>query len=78
VEEELPIYCVIDTRPVKVVEDGGDLVVLAWDTRSGEFVRRMDLLERVVLQDERFTELTEDEFDQHLNALLEQDSLRAG
>lgn len=64
---DLPIYCVVDTRPVKVVPaDEGGLEVLAYDPNIGDFVRRMDLLERVILQDDLVMELTEDEFYSHL------------
>ena len=76
---DLPIFCVVDTRPVKVVptEDDG-LEVLAWDAESGDFVRRMDLLERVLMQDDWVVELTEDEFDTHVSALMRKDTRRAG
>lgn len=67
---DLPIFCIVDTRPVKVVSDGdGGVEVLAFDKEHGEFVRRNDLLERVLMQDDWVIELTEDEFAAHLAAL---------
>lgn len=67
---DLPIFCVVDTRPVKVVagSDGG-VDVLAWDATTGVFVRRSDLLERVLMQDDWVVELTESEFETHLASL---------
>lgn len=67
---DLPIFCVVDTRPVKVVagSDGG-VEVLAYDAPSGNFVRRSDLLERVLMQDDWVVELTETEFEAHLDTL---------
>lgn len=76
---DLPIFCVVDTRPVKVVPDSdGGVEVLAFDPESGEFVRRMDLLERVLMQDDWVVELTEDEFEAHLSELLAEDSRHTG
>ena len=67
---DLPIYCIVDKRLVKVVQDhDGTANVLQHDPVSGQFQRRMDLLERVVMQDEWVIELTEDEFVQQLEAL---------
>ncbi len=61
---DLPIYCVVDIRPVKVVAgSSGGIEVLAWEAETGTFVRRMDLLDRVILQDDWVVELTEEEFD---------------
>lgn len=76
---DLPIYCVVDTRPVKVVsgQDGG-VEVYAFDAESGEFVRRMDLLERVLIQDDWVVELTEEEFEAHLAALRGDEDRRTG
>jgi hypothetical protein len=70
---DVPIYCVVDTFPVKVVgTDDGALEVLAYDPVTGEFVRRMDLLERVLMQDDWVVELTEEEFEAHLSNLREE------
>ena len=76
---DLPIYCVVDTRPVKVVAapDGG-VEVLAFDVTSGDFVRRMDLLERVLLQDDWVVELTESEFEAHMKKLRGESERRTG
>ena len=77
---DLPIYCVVDIRPVKVVAGShGGVEVLAWEAETGTFVRRMDLLDRVILQDDWVVELTEEEFDAHLARLREESSaLKAG
>lgn len=78
---DLPIYCVIDTRPVKVVPTGdGGLDVLVYDAATCDFVRRMDLLDRVIMQDERVLELTEGEFEVHVAKLRGRffDERRAG
>lgn len=76
---DVPIYCVVDTFPVKVVgTDDGTLEVLAYDPGSGEFVRRMDLLERVLMQDDWVVELTEEEFETHLVNLREEFLRRTG
>ncbi|MBX5480894.1 MAG: hypothetical protein IRZ16_03440 [Myxococcaceae bacterium] len=76
---DLPIYCVVDTRPVKVVGNpDGTLDVLAFDPASGDFVRRMDLLERVIMQDECVIELTEEEFEARVAALSPKGSRRVG
>lgn len=40
--------------------------VFAFDKQKGEFVRRNDLLERVLMQDDYVVELTEEEFKAHL------------
>ena len=73
---DLPIFCVIDTRPVKVVASGedGEIDVLAWDAASGDFVRRMELLDRVIMQDEWVVELTESEFELHVERLRDRSS----
>ncbi|MGA9526197.1 MAG: hypothetical protein WBV82_32355 [Myxococcaceae bacterium] len=77
--DDLPIYCVVDVRPVKVVAgSNGGIEVLAYDLETGTFVRRMDLLDRVILQDDWVVELTEEEFDAHVARLREQDALKAG
>jgi hypothetical protein len=76
---DVPIYCVVDTFPVKVVgTDDGALEVLAYDPVTGEFVRRMDLLERVLMQDDWVVELTEEEFETHLSNLREEYTRRTG
>lgn len=76
---DLPIFCVVDTRPVKVVATPeGGVEVLAFDAESGDFVRRMDLLERVLMQDDWVVELTEDEFSEHVSNLTRADDRRAG
>lgn len=76
---DLPIFCVVDTRPVKVVagSDGG-VEVLAYDAASGNFVRRSDLLERVLMQDDWVVELTETEFETHLETLHHANERRTG
>ena len=76
---DVPIYCVVDTFPVKVVgTDDGALEVLAYDPVTGEFVRRMDLLERVLMQDDWVVELTEEELEAHLSNLREEYTRRTG
>ena len=75
---DLPIYCVVDTRLVKVVgNDDGTADVLVFDPRTGDFFRRMDLLERVLMQDEFVVELTESEFEAQLQR-VSPSALRAG
>jgi hypothetical protein len=64
---DLPIYCTIDGRLVKVVADeNGAALVLAFEPKLNHFIPRMSLLERVVLQDEQVVELTEEEFEAQL------------
>jgi hypothetical protein len=77
---DLPIYCVVDIRPVKVVAGStGGIEVLAYDIDTDSFVRRMDLLDRVILQDDWVVELTEEEFDAHLARLRDPStSVKAG
>lgn len=76
---DLPIYCVVDTYPVKVVgAEDGEIEVLAFDPMEGDFVRRMDLLERVLMQDDWVVELTEDEFETHLSNLRDEHVRRTG
>ncbi len=77
--DDLPIYCVVDVRPVKViVGSSGGIEVLAYDLEAGSFVRRMDLLDRVILQDDWVVELTEEEFESHLARLRDQVALKVG
>ena len=52
--------------------------MLAYNPGTGEFVRRMDLLDRVILQDTRVVELTEEEFDAYLARLRQDTSLKVG
>lgn len=67
---DLPIYCVLEGRPVKVVEaDDGGVEVWLYDVKRQDFVRRGDLLERVLLQDEGVTELNEPEFEDVIRKL---------
>ncbi len=67
---DLPIYCVLEGRPVKVVEaDDGGVEVWLFDAQRGGFVRRGDLLERVLLQDDGVVELNEPEFEEVLQKL---------
>jgi hypothetical protein len=76
---DVPIFCVVDTFPVKVVgTDDGALEVLAYDPGTGEFIRRMDLLERVLMQDDWVVELTEEEFEAHLANLRDEHVRRTG
>jgi len=76
---DVPIYCVVDTYPVKVVgTDDGGLEVLMFDPHVGDFVRRMDLLERVLMQDDWVVELTEDEFETHLANLRDEHVRKTG
>lgn len=75
---DLPIYCTLDGRPVKVVEawDGGAEVWM-YDALRGDFVRRGDLLERVLVQDDGVRELTETEFEAELTSLRRRDARHA-
>ncbi len=75
---DLPIYCTLDGRPVKVVEaeDGGAEIWL-FDGARGDFVRRADLLERVLLQDDGVRELTESEFEAVVASLRRDDARHA-
>ena len=67
---DLPIYCVVEGRPVKVVEaDDGGVEVWLFDTAHGDFVRRGDLLERVLVQDDGVVELNEPEFEEVVRKL---------
>jgi hypothetical protein len=76
---DLPIYCVLEGRPVKVVEsDHGGVEVWLFDLKRGDFIRRGDLLERVLLQDDGVTELNEDEFEDTLRRLRQKDARQAG
>jgi hypothetical protein len=59
-----PHWYAIDGRPVtsQPTEDGG-LDILAFDWRTGELVRDLDYLTKVVLPGTDTDELTQDEFD---------------
>ena len=60
---ELPRYCIMGARPVKLVEteDGGmDVLAYQWDT--GKFARDMSYLTRAVVGEEDMEVVSEDEF----------------
>ncbi|MBI4700707.1 MAG: hypothetical protein HY744_06015 [Deltaproteobacteria bacterium] len=61
---DLPRYCIVGARPVKLVEtaDGG-MDCLAYDWETGAMVRNMDYLTRACLPDEEVDIVTADEFD---------------
>lgn len=67
---ELPRYCIVGLRPVKLVEtnDGG-MDCLAYDWDSGELVRNMDYLSRACLPDDEVEVVGVEQFDAHLARL---------
>ncbi|MEQ9318115.1 MAG: hypothetical protein RIF41_03110 [Polyangiaceae bacterium] len=67
---DLPRYCIVGKRPVKLVEtaDGGmDCLAYDWDT--GAFQRNMDYLTRATLPDGEVDVVTADEFDEAVATL---------
>lgn len=68
---DLPRFFICGNRPVKFVatEDGG-MDVLAYDWRTGEFVREMGYLSRCSLgTDPETDEVSRDDFDSHVASL---------
>lgn len=62
---DLPRFCIVGRRPVKLVEtpDGGmDCLAYDWDT--GALVRDMSYLTRASLPDEEVDVVSADEFDE--------------
>ena len=76
---DLPRYCIVGKRPVKLVEtpDGG-MDCLAYDWSTGAFVRNMDYLTRATLPDEEVDVVTPDEFDEAVAALRAERSRGGG
>ena len=67
---DLPRYCIVGRRPVKLVEtsDGGmDCLAYDWDT--GELVRNMDYLTRACLPDDEVDVVSVEQFDAQLARL---------
>jgi hypothetical protein len=67
---DLPRYCIIGARPVKLVatEEGG-LDCLAYDWETGELARDMSYLTRAVLPDEEVDVVSAEEFERHVARL---------
>ena len=71
---DLPRYCIVGARPVKLVstEDGG-MDCLAYDWQTGKFERNMDYLTRAVMADDPEVDIvTEKEFNQEVARLRNQ------
>lgn len=71
---DLPRYFICGDRPVKLVptEDGG-MDVLAYDWKTGGFVRDMSYLTRCALgTDPETDEVSQTEFDHHAASLRRQ------
>ena len=68
---ELPRYCIVGDRPVKAVAtDDGGMDILAFDWKTGEFVREMDYLSQVVMsQGGEVDVVTKEEFDKKVATL---------
>jgi hypothetical protein len=62
---ELPRYCIVGLRPVKLIEtEEGGMDCLAYDWDTGAFVRNMDYLTRASLPDSEVDVVTADAFDE--------------
>ncbi|MBI3181000.1 MAG: hypothetical protein HYZ28_02520 [Myxococcales bacterium] len=66
----LPRYFIVGDRPVKAVltADGG-MDVLAFDWGSGEMVREMGYLTRIMTSDPEVDEVSREEFDEKVREL---------
>jgi len=76
---DLPRYCIVGRRPVKLVEtaDGG-MDCLAYDWSSGELVRNMDYLTRACLPDGEVEVVSVEQFDAQLAQLRAEQGSRRG
>lgn len=67
---DLPRYCIIGARPVKLVEtDDGGMSCLAFDWETGELERDMSMLTRACLPDGEVDIVTEEQFDEAVSRL---------
>lgn len=67
---DLPIYCLVGIRPVKLIAtESGGTDVLAYDWQTGTFQREMQYLTRVLMGDGEIDYLSEAEFEQYLVTL---------
>ena len=61
---DLPLYCIIEDWPVKGVEtEDGGVDILAYDPKTGEFVRDMSYGSRVLLLEGDASMVSRDEFE---------------
>jgi len=68
---KLPIYAIVGDRPVKAVETKeGGMDVLAFDWKTGEFVREMDYLDTICMPGSKDVDfVSEDEFNNRVREL---------
>ena len=67
---DLPRYCIVGARPVKLVEtEDGGMSCLAFNWDTGELERDMSMLTRAMLPDGEVDIVTEEEFDEAVSRL---------
>jgi len=68
---ELPSYFIVGSRPVKFVDDGGGMTILAYDWKTGEFQAAIGsgYLEKVLFGKGDIEELSEKEFEEYVEKL---------
>jgi hypothetical protein len=66
----LPMYCIVGSRPVKLIAtETGGTDVLAYDWETGEFQREMQYLTKVLMGEGEVDYVSEQEFDRLVTEL---------